>query len=419
MHEELKRTLRHLAAQGERSRPIFFAGRATILDDLTFKIMAWEPDRTAGNTFLVSGAPGAGKTALGREAARILESRGGKALYCPDIPDDEEAQGIYKVILAALGGTPPHDLSVERTSVGADAKLLGTGLASETVKEQQTQGPHLTAARIAALLGPKAIAKAPPVGVFIDEAQNVEPNTQAARLLRDLHTQGGLPVTTVCIGLNDLSVKLANALVSPRMNASGKIVLGGYAPGEALDCASGSLEIVRGKGVAGTKAQAAQWSQALAAAADNWPRHLQCYLNATWEVLFRQPGRPTLANGLNQALRLGHEYRNAYYKERIELSKAPIALIGLLHDRLQASKPLYRENALDLIGEGIKQDLTPFQRRRVEEAHQNEEGLFNALLHVGLVSVDADQVCSSPIPSMSNHILETCKAQGFPINAGW
>ena len=53
MHEELKRTLRHFAAQGERSRPIFFAGRATILDDLTFKIMAWEPDRTAGNTFLV------------------------------------------------------------------------------------------------------------------------------------------------------------------------------------------------------------------------------------------------------------------------------------------------------------------------------------------------------------------------------
>ena len=309
MHETLKGELITLARKGERGDPVVFAGRKAILDEMVGSTLSKAPSGFSGNTFLISGAPGAGKTALAREAMRILKGQGAKTVYCEDVPDDKHVQAVYRETLTALGGAPPPDSTVDRKTVEASAKVLGLGGSGETTTESKIVSMDLDAREITALLGTKRIAKAPPVCVLVDEAQNVKPGTEAASLFRDLHTQNRLPVTLVCLGLDDLHYRLKEADVSPRLNADSRFSLGGYAPGEALECAEGSIAAIRGLGVAGTDAQALAWAEALADAADDWPRHLQCYLNAAWRVLAKQPGTPSLVDGLDEALDQGHVLR--------------------------------------------------------------------------------------------------------------
>lgn len=293
MYEKLKGQLITLARKGERGDPVVFAGRKAILDEMVGSALSKAPSGFSGNTFLISGAPGAGKTALAREAMRILKGQGAKTVYCEDVPNDRHVQAIYRETLTALGSAPPPDSTVDRKTVEASAKVLGLGGSGETTTESKSVSMDLDAREITALLGTKRIANAPPVCVLVDEAQNVKPGTEAASLFRDMHTQNRLPVTLVCLGLDDLHYRLKEAEVSPRLNADSRFSLGGYAPGEALECAEGSIATVRGWGVAGTDIQASAWAEALADAADEWPRHLQCGGNLQCDAACR-PHHPSI-----------------------------------------------------------------------------------------------------------------------------
>lgn len=415
MYEELKGELITLARKGERGDPLVFAGRKAILDEVVGSTLSKAPTGFSGNTFLISGAPGAGKTALAREAARILKSSGAETLYCEDVPDDKHVQAVYREMLAALGGAPPPDSTVNRATVEASAKVLGLGGSKQTMMERRNLSMDLDVREIAALLGPKRIAKARPVCVLIDEAQNVKPETEAASLLRDLHTQNRLPVTLVCLGLDDLHHRLNKAEVSPRINERSRIFLGGYTPSEALECADASIAAVRALGVSGTEAQASAWAEALADAADCWPRHLQCYLNAAWEVLSEQPNRPSLANGLDEALNCGHRLRDAYYHSRIDLSELPLEIIGPVHALLKDQGKVHKESLLNEIDRFLDERLSERARNRVLGKFYDSEGIFKSMMHVGLIAEDANQMSGSPIPSMSDHIIETCRKHGIDL----
>ena len=412
---ELKAKLLSQADAGERGAPLIFAGRRESLESLTRSTLHKVPQRHSGNTFVISGPPGAGKTALAQESIRLLEARGGKAVYRGDVPGDEHTQAVYRKVLTALGGVPTPDSTVERTALTVEAKALGTGGSRQTASERRRSGAHLDAEEIAAALGPDRLAKAPPVCVLIDEAQNVEPKSSAARLMRDLHTQRTLPVTLVCLGLDDLDIRLNRAEVSPRVNEASRIRLGGYTPDEALECAVGAVSTARGWGVAGSDAQASAWALALVEAADGWPRHMQCYLNASWQVLAEQPGSPSLDNGLDEVLERGRQLRDVYYRSRIILSELPLAVIGPVHALLEERREVHRDSILDEIDHCLDEGLGDAAGKRVRSRFADAAGVFNALLHVGLIAQDGSLMCASPIPSMSAHVIEGCKSQGIEL----
>ncbi len=67
--------LRELSESGERGEPLVFAGREDIIQMAERKMRQLPPNGAAGNTVLIEGAPGAGKTALLGEISRRYVTR--------------------------------------------------------------------------------------------------------------------------------------------------------------------------------------------------------------------------------------------------------------------------------------------------------------------------------------------------------
>ena len=123
------------------------------------------------------------------------------------------------------------------------------------------------------------------------------------------------------------------------------------------------------------------------------------------------PGAP----GLDEALERGRQMRDVYYRSRITLSELPLTVIGQVHALLEERREVHRDSILDEIDHCLDEGLGDAAGKRVRSRFADAEGVFNALLHVGLIAQDGSLMCTSPIPSMSAHVIEGCKSQGIEL----
>ena len=109
----------------DRAEPVHFAGRRKELDHIL--VNASHPD--AGNTVVVQGAPGAGKTSLLREAAARFDTAGGRALfYGTPWSKDGERDVMRDIAIAAWDLDPGIFSATEQSAKTAKPTVAGVGV---------------------------------------------------------------------------------------------------------------------------------------------------------------------------------------------------------------------------------------------------------------------------------------------------
>lgn len=404
---ELRAMLRRLAASGEKGAPLAFVGRsreiARIMDSA---LPMLDGDIPCGRTLLIQGAPGAGKTALIREVARRLEEKGLKAIVQPDVPSAAKVRTLYETFATALADADP-DLfrTTTRTDAGIKAAPAGPGASGsrgKTVTAPFIDDPD----HIAVLRRDEDWRPHKGAVLFVDEVQNIpsDPEAPASRLVRALHTQSSIPALLICSGLSDSEDALERTGLT-RIGTAQKIALGPLAREESVECARRTLGAVRTLGVGGgEEGRFDSWAGRVADACDGWPRHLQNYFIATWEVLAGQEKPNTDRMDIEAVMERGDDLRRAYYVERVARTGLPNEVLAALHCRLRREERLDRLQAAGVVGEAVDR-LPPRHRQMIRTDMPNDADCLTRLLHSGVVALDAERRCVSPIPSLSDHIL--------------
>ena len=404
--QALRTALRALAHSGEAADPLVFVGRERELDRIIYRA---EPllagSLTPRCSLLFQGAPGSGKSVLMREAARRLERMGVAALVKTDVPDGAGIETLYRALADRIAGTTPDDHRVTRTTTGAVRGGVPGVIAGEVV-EERTLPPRAahSAEAIRALAGGRGWGPAPAAAVFIDEIQNAphrETGSPASWLLRDLHTQNDIPVLMVLSGLADSDIALDRAGLS-RID---KVWVRRLSVTEARECLRESaMRAVRAGVGCGDRDALDVWADAAAAVSDGWPRHVQNELLALWEALCAQEAPSLDAVDFGAVRREGDARRERYYADRIRVSGLPAAALRPLCEAFAAKGVLERGEVVTLADEGVAR-LAPSARREADERCPPGMVRFDTLLHAGVVTLDDEGRCVSPIPSMVASIL--------------
>ncbi len=410
---DLRERLENLAESGERDHPLVFVGRENIVGRIIRATRILPPRGGKGKTFVIEGAPGAGKTALITEVAKQLRGRGVGTIECTEIPNGARVEGIWRELGGALAGASPDE--ARTTQYSETHGGLGVGRSGVDHTRGRSIAPRAVSnpEDVLALRGRKSFGDEAAV-VFIDEVQNIAEGTEASELVRTLHTQAVIPVLLVCAGLSGSRDQLGKAGKLSRLNTDNRIQLGGLTNKETLDGARRSLEVVRHWGVRASNAVLNAWAKRIAEASDNWPRHLQCYLNAVWKTLVDQETPNLDMASLDAAIAAGNTARQAYYSERLRMARVPIEVAGALHQRLaQGGRSISDRQASVLVESAIENIQNEWDKELCRKEFPNVGDCFNTLLRTGLVSLDGDY-CVSPIPTMTDHILGKLSAENAP-----
>ncbi len=357
----------------DRGPAEYFHGRQEIIDTFTSALERYL-GKKRGTTFLIQGAPGAGKTAL----LDVLSSRA-----------EEKKWEVSKISIEDLY-TP-----------ASMAQSLGR---SYTVDHEQAakigvkfiEGGYVRS--VAGHASPKEILKslAPEEGLILvlDEAQRMnkipvdsERHTITGDTLDVIHNGDvGRPVVLLAAGLGTTQSAL-NSLGISRFVRDCTVGLG--ALGEESE-----WKVIRDwltKG-GGAKGDPAPWSHAIAQQTHGWPQHIISYVDPAVAYLKSNNHRMT-DDGLQIVLEKGNEFRLDYYETRArEFSLQQRRVIGSFIAKYQPDEYFEKEDLMALLD--------------AKYAPKPASKFFDDLLHSGILHKQDGGVYGIPIPSMQTWLIE-------------
>lgn len=384
----------------DRAAPVHFAGRRDELDHIL--VNARHP--AAGNTMVVQGAPGAGKTSLLREAAKRFREAGGQALlYDAPWSKDGEDDVIRDIAVAALGLDPGVFSTTERSAKTAKGAIVGVG--GSVTKTVQTPPVELTRWTAFVRRYREVARDSRNVLVLVDESQNLDDD--AGELIHALHTQSDFPFTLVCGGLSDTKDKLRDIGVA-RLGGDAILRIGALTHEEARDSVLHTLHWTLDRctqpPVRHDEDHVEQWTNELADASLGWPQHVASYLSGTWRAL---AGAERLdlgdAGNLKAALDRGAAMCRDYYEGRIDASQTDPAVILAAHGALAAGGDAF-VRVCAAIEEAV--DRLPAARRALHHRSHPDGTLecYAKMLKAGVIEERDGERLGVPIPSMTKHL---------------
>ena len=414
---DAKAFLTALAAQADRDRPLSFVGRRPVLDlakHCIGNIPVSGPANRAGTlrnppgqTLLIQGPPGAGKSALLYEIEAWVNSQPDSVSAQVDRDLLAKRESLLSLVSAELRDAPedtPGD-SVSKAQGGNAGFPLLKGQWSRTSTKNE---PVPTSVAALERRHGKALHQRKLV-LLIDEIQDVSP--EGARTLNMLHTQTTLPVMAVCAGTGDSQGALGQSGGVSRWGANAVVNLAGLAPSEALQCAHQTLHKVVGTPttprIQGHHA-IETWAEQLAEASRGWPQHLHNYLASLWKALSAQE-QPDLSRApLEETLAQGDVARRSYYEQRMERFLGYEGVVAAVHQGLAKAHGgiLPKGEVIDIIGE-FKQRLPEHTQTAFDRRFEDVIDFAEALLKSGMVAnAPNGGGWASPIPSLTDYVLE-------------
>ena len=342
-----------------------FHGRAYILDE--FSILLERAMRThMGTTFIIQGAPGAGKTALlykmGSDAPKPWQV----------VHIDPDALWDTNWLMHALGRGGEFNIS----EVTGGVSLAGY------VKGDVTSVPVLP--------NPISVIEQwnVPLLLILDEAQTIAEGNKpegkdksiATNLLKRIHNgEMGRPVVLLIAGL-ETTLGAFESLGLSRIGLQCDVKLG------SLNSTSTRAIIQSWLTKDGrAKGDATVWIDAIEQESHGWPQHIAAYVEPALRYLQANHGHLT-PTGLSKVLELGRKGRASYYEQRvrdieggdvIRLAEAIFDLpVGMRFEKKAIVSELKKDHSAEKV-----------------------EGIFRKFIEKGIIAEDG-QGYSIPIPSM-------------------
>ena len=280
----------------DRGPAKYFHGREEIIDTFS-SVLEFSREENEGTTFLIQGAPGAGKTALLDVLSRQAKSNGWEIA-------DITIKNLYSPVSMAQSLGEAYVLNSE-AALKAGITFIEGGLV-------ESVAGHASSEEILKRLAPEN-----GLILVLDEAQrlhkipdNSERHTVASDTLEMIHN-GKLesPVILLTAGLGT-SESAYGSLGISRIDVDCTVQLG------RLDKESERAVIqdwlTQAGGAAGDPSR---WIDSIAEQAHGWPQHIISYIKPAVKFLISNHGKMT-EKGLEFVHEKGNEYRLQYYDKR-------------------------------------------------------------------------------------------------------
>ena len=376
--------LRNFSEETDRDSGRFFVGREAELGLVSKASGKWAQSVKAGvapfGVVLISGAPGAGKTAL---LQHLLENPPESAVALAiDLSRLSSEAELVGALVAGLAGPLGVGKGALRPS-GATANLGVARITWDWPSPPETFG---------ALERAKSLRQElPPAILLIDEVQSATPDQ--ARMLAALHRGATkLPLVPVLAGLSDAGDVLSRGGISRRA-AEYDIRLGQLSEGEPAEAVRMMFDAFR---VRAAEATQAKWGQGIEEISDRWPAHMKTAMTALARELLRTGGDLEQAdwNRMRQeAASLRHRGYEARCSPEMEDASASLAKFFRMVDR-----PIRRTHAIDAL------------RRQMEgdpNVNMPPQDFLMHLIHQGaLHDPEGDRQYVCPIPSFRDFLID-------------
>ena len=364
----------------DRGPAEYFHGRAKILANFN-ALAKTAVEEKGGSTFLIQGAPGAGKTALLDQCAELASNKGWH---------------VAKIKTGAL-----WDKGKMLRSLGL-GKMVGVDSVSLSFVEIfQTAISFSEPARSTSSLNVVEKRKRKPLLLLLDEAQRLSKAgglsqiqfDEAGDLLEAIHNgELNKPVILLVAGLGRTKTAFGSLGVS-RFKGGCFVELG--ALGKESERAVIRDWLIKG---GGAKGDPNTWINAIAQKTQGWPQHITAYGDAASKQIQKDRGDMTPA-GLDVVYRLGMERREAYYNQRAEeISRKERRSLARLITNVSIRDGLDKED----IEAALSQEYGP----------EKAQDLFTRVLDRGILH-SYDGVYTVPIPSMHNWLVSNYGREGI------
>ncbi len=286
-----------LTAAYDRGPSPYFHGRESIQRDFK-KILERAHASKTGTTFLIQGAPGAGKTALLFELEKIASRSQWEVVYI-------NVQDLHNPAHLAQTFGKSY-VTRKQTATNLDAKVLSR----EHIKE--VAGDSSVIQVLQKLIPDHGVV------LILDEAQRIADfvgtpyKMEVGGLLEEIHNgKLGQPAILLAAGLG------------PTITSFGKLGISRFSEDCVVELSTLSKESERaviedwikkeGRGQGDPSA----WMDAIVQETHGWPRHVHSYAKHASEYLQSNSGVMT-SDGLSSVLEAGHKARKVYYKQRVD-----------------------------------------------------------------------------------------------------
>ena len=360
----------------ERGEARYFHGRVKILDDFK-ELLGRAKAGNSGTSVLIQAAPGAGKTALLHECARIA---GGRGYAVAEVEPTWflDPKTLHKLIRSSWKNWIAW---LEQGAVNIDIGVLkaeliaGRGAKTPIDVIKKGKGPLL---------------------LLLDEAQRLvritheherEQFMQVADMLKVIHAGGaGRPVILLASGLGATRQAFADLDIS-RFDPGCDINLEPLSEGARRAVIQDWL-LEEG----GAKGDPAPWIHAIAHETHGWPQHIMAYVWPALKQLKLTEGELT-PGGLETAMEEGRKGRIEFYKARTRgIPGEQLHCIA----RVIANAPSGTSFA--------KMDI--MASLRMDYDHNTAEKIFTLALHRGILDM-RDNRYVVPIPSMHDWLVDS------------
>lgn len=280
----------------DRGPAKYFHGRKKVLNDFN-NLLQYASQKPWGTTFLVQGAPGAGKTALLEEmASNALENQWDVV----DINLDDLYNPVH--MAQTIGG--PY-VARKQTVTKLDVKLLS----GEYIRE--VSGDSSVTRVLENMNSDHGVV------LILDEAQRIDAFSATAHEVLVMGT-----LDTLHNGKLPHPVILLAAGLGTTLRAFGKFRISRFAEDCFVELGALSKGSERAviqdwlKKDGGAKGDPTAWIDAITQETHGWPQHIQSYAKRAVAQLKANDGTMT-PSGLSAALEAGREGRKVYYKQRV------------------------------------------------------------------------------------------------------
>ncbi len=365
----------------ERGEARYFHGRVKILDDFK-ELLGRAKAGNSGTSILIQAAPGAGKTALLHECARLARAQRWQTaeIHPDELFDPAELNKSLRFPLPAKR---------QETKMGGNVKVL----------HQESTSEHYPPTTLDILK-----SRRKPLLLLLDEAQTAaavipqssqEQFTSALKFVKAIHNgKVGRLVILIAAGLGATSAAFDSLGIS-RFDPECRINLEPLSEGSRQAVIQDWL-LEEG----GAKGDPAPWINAIVRETHGWPQHIMAYVWPALKQLKLTEGELT-PEGLETVLKEGRKGRIRFYEARTQdFPREQLHCIA----RVIACAPSGTSVA--------KMDIMASLRMEFSEDKAGE--IFTLALHKGILDMRGN-LYVVPIPSMHNWLVDNFACHRAPL----